>query len=115
MDTTFRKVDKTWGHEEIVVNDGFCFKRLIIRAGHRVGLHHHQVKDELFYLESGRLHIELAGVECVLQPQEWLRVRPGTWHTMAALADSVLLEASTHDDPTDSYRDLSRPSGKITP
>jgi mannose-6-phosphate isomerase-like protein (cupin superfamily) len=108
----FTKVDKLWGHEEIIVNDEFCFKRLVVNKGWRVSYHHHKIKDELFYLEKGLVVIELNTVEYTLGPGQWLRVRPGDWHSFAALADSVLLEASTHDDPSDSYRDPSRLSGR---
>ena len=111
----YEMVKKVWGHEEIVVNDGFCFKRLIVHKGWQVSYHHHKVKDELFYLATGHMTIERNGIIFELKPGQWLRVFPGDWHSFAALKNSVLLEASTHDDPADSYRDPNRLSGKMEP
>jgi len=106
-------VSKAWGHEEILANDDFCFKRLIVKGGWQVSYHHHKIKDELFYLESGEINIEFNNSKITLHPGDWLRVRPGDWHSFAGVADrSVLLEASTHDDPGDSYRNPERLSGR---
>lgn len=106
-------VQKVWGHEEILANDDFCFKRLVIKEGFQCSYHHHKIKDELFYLESGKVTVEKNGVKFVLLPSQWVRVRPGEVHSFGGLCDSVILEASTHDEPEDSYRDPKRLSGKI--
>jgi quercetin dioxygenase-like cupin family protein len=106
-------IDKLWGHEEILANDAFCFKRLVVNKGWRVSYHHHKLKDELFYLESGSITLTINGVTQQLAPRQWRRVLPGNWHSFTALEDSVILEASTHDDPADSYRDSSRLSGRM--
>ena len=104
---------KSWGHEEVLANDGFCFKRLIIKQGWQVSYHHHKIKDELFYLESGKLRMTIDGNVTVMLPRQWERIKPEIWHSFAGLEDSVLLEASTRDDPEDSYRDNSKLSGRI--
>ena len=106
-------VPKLWGHEEIIANDEFCFKRLVLRKGWKVSYHHHQEKDELFYLESGLVVIERDGRPFLLRPRQWLRIRPKQKHSFAGLEDSVLLEASTHDETEDSYREPGRLSGRI--
>lgn len=107
------RIEKAWGHEEILANDAFCFKRLVLRKGWQVSYHHHKIKDELFYLESGKIRLTMDGRAHLLMPKQWARVRPGTWHSFAGLEDSVILESSTHDDPSDSYRDNSKLSGRI--
>lgn len=106
-------IPKAWGHEEIIANAGFCFKRLVIKKGWRVSYHHHKIKDELFYCESGLVNLRLNGKVKELRPRQWARIRPGDWHSMGAIEDSVLLEASTHDDPQDSFRDPSCLSGRV--
>ena len=85
------RVKKAWGHEEIVVNDGFCFKRLLIKKGYQVSYHKHKVKDELFYLERGLVRIDRNGTVFLMRPGQWLRIFPGDWHTMAGIEESVLL------------------------
>ena len=106
-------VKKVWGHEEILANDNFCFKRLIVNKGWQVSYHYHKVKDELFYLESGKIRMTIDGKVTVMMPRQWARILPGTWHSFAGLEDSVLLEASTHDAPGDSYRNNSKLSGRM--
>lgn len=112
--STVKIVPKVWGQEEILANDGFCFKKLIVKKGYQVSYHHHKVKDELFYLESGKIRLTLNGKRYLLLPQRWARVKPGDWHSFAGLEDSVILEASTHDESSDSYRDGAMLSGKMT-
>lgn len=107
-----RRVDKEWGYEEIIANDGFCFKRLHLKRGYRCSLHHHKIKDELFYIESGMVMLECYGKQYFMSPKTWHRVRPGVWHRFAGIEDSVILEASTHDEPSDSYRQEGQSSGK---
>ena len=47
---------KGWGHEKWIVNtDEYCGKLLFFNEGKRCSWHYHKVKDETFYLQSGRI------------------------------------------------------------
>ena len=49
-------VPKGWGHEKwIVNNDEYCGKLLFFEEGKRCSWHYHKIKDETFYLQSGKL------------------------------------------------------------
>lgn len=118
-------VEKAWGAELIVVNRilgrgaGYCGKRMTLRAGFRCSLHWHHRKDEVFFVESGRMLVELSqpgvghlvahGVTPtyetrVVGPGESVLVTPGTIHRFTGLEDVVFFEFSSPDDPADSFR-----------
>ena len=50
---------KEWGEEQWIVNKEYCGKKLILRKNHRCSMHSHRQKDEVFYLQSGRVLLEL--------------------------------------------------------
>ena len=55
-----RQVDKPWGYELIwAVTDVYVGKVLFVRAGESLSLQFHRVKDEAWYVQSGRAMIEL--------------------------------------------------------
>ena len=96
-----KRVEKPWGHEEIwAETDTYVGKILVIRAGHRLSLQHHEVKEETIRLQSGLMALELeneAG-EMVLyevKPGESHHIFPGRKHRMAAIEDCEVLEVST--------------------
>lgn len=97
-----RKVEKPWGWELIWAHgDEYVGKILFIRAGHSLSLQFHRVKDESWYVQSGRAGVEVGEVgeavlkEEVLGPGAALRFRPGTVHRVTALEDTTILEVST--------------------
>jgi mannose-6-phosphate isomerase len=104
MATQTHVVPKSWGEEHWIVNKEYCGKKLIIKKGHRCSLHYHKQKDEVFYVTSGRMLLELAGEEMVLEPGDHRHVAPGTLHRMTGLTDVELIEFSTHHEDADSYR-----------
>ena len=103
-------VDKVWGREEWLENNArYCVKLLHLRRGHRCSLHYHPVKDETFYVVSGRVLLEYGGPTTarggpicetrVLSAGDHHRLLPGTVHRFTGLVDSVFLEAgTTHSD-----------------
>lgn len=100
--TLFRCIPKPWGHEEIfaLVDGKYCGKRLHIRAGYALSLQLHEHKDETIGVETGRLSLEIGSSEETLEyfellPGEVVRIPPTTVHRMAAVTDTVVLEAST--------------------
>jgi mannose-6-phosphate isomerase len=97
-----RRVDKPWGLELIwVETDRYVGKVLFVRAGESLSLQFHRVKDEAWYVQSGRAKIELGKVgEAVLSEEivaapAYFRFEPGTVHRVTALKDTVIIEVST--------------------
>lgn len=96
-----RRVEKPWGHEEIWAHtDRYVGKLLVIRAGHRLSLQHHEVKEETLRLMSGRIEVARGPAPddlelCVLVAGDRIHLPARTVHRFTALEDSVLLEVST--------------------
>jgi len=96
-----RRVEKPWGYEIWwAVTDEYVGKLLHVNRGHRLSLQYHERKDETSYLLSGRLLLvqgesldSLADAE--VHPGQAWRNQPGVIHTIEALEDSDVLEAST--------------------
>lgn len=100
--TEVRHVPKPWGHETIwAANELYVGKILHIKAGHRLSVQYHNVKDETVYLLSGTLKywMQLEGSDTLcdvhLTVGQAYRVTPGTIHSMEAVTDCDVLEAST--------------------
>jgi len=106
---------KGWGYEDwIVNNDKYCGKLLLFEKNKKCSLHYHKIKDETFYLQSGKLKLILADsleeynngdvVEIIMEKGDCLYIWPGRVHQMIALEDSELFEFSTRHIEEDSYR-----------
>lgn len=96
---------KTWGHEEWIVNSEYCGKKLVLNEGHCCSLHYHKIKDETFYIASGRVGFQLNDEYFILNPGDSLLITPGTKHRFYGLENSEIFEFSTHHLEEDSYRD----------
>ena len=98
-----RRVDKPWGYELIFAHtDQYVGKVLFVRAGQALSLQYHEVKDEAWYVESGRANLELGTVgddgpldTVELVTGDAYHFRPGTIHRVAAIEDTTILEVST--------------------
>ncbi len=97
-----QRVDKPWGHEQwfALVDGKFCGKALHVSKGHALSLQYHERKDEVMFVQTGRVRVEIGAHESSLEafelsPGEAIHVRPGIRHRVTAVEDSVLLEAST--------------------
>ena len=97
-----RRVDKPWGYELIwALTDVYCGKVLFVQAGASLSLQFHNVKDESWYVQSGRAQLELGRVgqsvldEEVIGPGAAFHYEPGTVHRVTALEDTTILEVST--------------------
>jgi quercetin dioxygenase-like cupin family protein len=101
-----RKVNKVWGNEEwIVNNDKYCGKILNLRRGFRSSIHYHKNKHETFYVDSGRVLLELEGLGIkVLETGTIQEIKPNQKHRFTGLEDSRIFEFSTTHDDSDSYR-----------
>ena len=107
-----KHVDKGWGHEKWIVNKPeYCGKLLFLKQGKRCSWHHHKLKDEVFYIQSGKIMLYYS--ECdditkakqqILSPGDAFHVYIGLRHQMVALEDSEVFEFSTQHFDSDSHR-----------
>ena len=102
-----RKVEKPWGSELIfALTDDYCGKVLFVRAGQALSLQYHEVKDEGWYVQSGRAALELGTVgdessdhTVEIVSGDAFHFSPGTVHRVTAIEDLTVLEVSTpHPD-----------------
>jgi mannose-6-phosphate isomerase len=119
-----RKVEKPWGYELIfALTELYCGKVLFVRAGQALSLQYHEVKDEAWYVESGRASLELGTVgdestfhTVELNAGDAYRFRPGTVHRVTAIDDTTILEVSTpHLDDVVRLEDRYGREGTSTP
>jgi mannose-6-phosphate isomerase-like protein (cupin superfamily) len=96
-----RRVKKPWGHETIWAETPlYVGKILHVKAGEKLSVQYHNVKDETIYLLAGRMRF-LAGpigsdlVKVPLRVGQSYRITPMTVHRMEAIEDCDILEAST--------------------
>ena len=105
-------VPKGWGYEKWIVNKPeYCGKILFFAKGKKCSWHYHKLKDEVFYLQSGKMLIKYGdddnlkeANEIILSVGENFHVYRGLRHQMIALEDSELFEFSTQHFDSDSYR-----------
>jgi len=93
--------DHTWGHEIWIVNNpDYCSKLLVLENRAPSSLHYHALKKETFKVLQGRVFIgrEYSEGEEVAVPRD---IR----HQFRAIeVPSIIAEASTHHDDSDTYR-----------
>jgi len=102
-------VSKPWGYELWICNsDKYCGKKLFIKQGRHLSYHHHKIKDEVLYVESGQIRFtydDSDGAKSIIMPAGYaFHVLPGVVHQMQAISDTMLLEFSTQHFDDDSYR-----------
>jgi mannose-6-phosphate isomerase-like protein (cupin superfamily) len=95
------RVEKPWGYELVYAStERYLGKVIVIRAGEQLSLQFHRKKDEVIYVHSGRIELEVGepgrtpDVE-VVGPGRAFRFTPGTVHRWRALEDTLVLEVST--------------------
>ena len=88
-----KHVDKGWGWERWVVNcEEYCGKLLFFERGKRCSWHYNKLKDEVFYLQSGKLLVKFSDCddinlaeEIVLEAGQNFYIYQGLRHQMLAL------------------------------
>ncbi|MDB4887196.1 MAG: cupin [Gemmatimonadetes bacterium] len=121
--TDVRHVPKPWGHETIwAANDLYVGKILHIKAGEKLSVQYHNVKDETIYLLSGELKywVQLPGTDELYDTKltvgQAFRITPLTIHYMEAVTDCDVLEASTpHLDDVVRLQDVYGREGTSAP
>jgi len=96
------RVEKPWGYELIWSKTAsYAGKILFVKAGESLSLQFHKVKDEAWYVLSGRAELELGGPgERVLNTEviaggAAFHFPPGTVHRLTAVEDTTIIEVST--------------------
>ncbi len=105
-------VPKGWGFEKWINNSKeYCGKLLYFVKGKQCSWHYHELKDEVFYVQSGRIRVYFAehdriedAKEVILGPGDNFHVYRGLRHRMQAIEDTELFEFSTQHFDSDSHR-----------
>ena len=105
-------VPKGWGFEKWIVNNKkYCGKLLYFVKGKRCSWHYHKIKDEVFYIQSGKILLKYSyqddlekAEEKILYQGDSFHVPVGLRHRMIALQDTELFEFSTQHFDSDSIR-----------
>lgn len=105
-------VPKGWGFEKWIVNsDEYCGKLLYFVKGKRCSWHYHKLKDEVFYIQSGKMMVHFSDEDdinsahsIILERGDNFHVYRGLRHQMLALEDTELFEFSTTHYDSDSIR-----------
>jgi mannose-6-phosphate isomerase-like protein (cupin superfamily) len=107
-------VPKGWGFEKwIVNNEKYCGKILYIVKDHKCSWHYHKIKDETFYVQSGKIELRYGkdhdinmSTSVVLNKGDHFHIPVGLVHQMRAIEDTELFEFSTQHFDEDSIRIL---------
>ena len=105
-------VPKGWGFEKWIHNsDLYCGKLLYFVKGRKCSWHYHKLKDEVFYVQSGKILVRYSkedsldeATEIILNVGDNFHVDVGLRHQMEAIEDTELFEFSTQHLEIDSYR-----------
>lgn len=106
-----QRVEKGWGYELIFANDPlYCGKILHFDSGYTTSMHFHAIKVETFYVLSGEFNI--ITIDTTNAQRTLTRLTIGEKmdipkllpHKIEAVIGGDIVEVSTHDYETDSYR-----------
>lgn len=107
-------IPKVWGKEIWMANtELYCGKKLILKKGKRCSLHYHKNKDETFYIDTGKVLMEVDGKKGIMISGEAILIESNTNHRFSGLENSVIIEISMHHEDSDSYRIDGQLSGDI--
>lgn len=103
-------VPKGWGYEKWIVNKTeYCGKILFFSKTKKCSWHYHNIKDEVFYIQSGKLQVSYGHTDnleeakiTVLEKGDNFHVPVGMRHQMLALEDTEMFEFSTQHFDEDS-------------
>ena len=104
-------VAKGWGYEDHIWNESYCGKLLHMHGGRKLSWHKHDIKDEVFYIQSGKVILycgydpDIAKADIYeLNPGDSFHIPTGMIHRLEAVVDSDIFEFSTHHEDSDSIR-----------
>lgn len=112
-------IKKGWGHEQIwATNDKYCGKILRFNQGAKFSMHFHAVKDETWYVLSGKFVVKCINTETAskyekeLKPGDVWQNPPLLPHQLICVEAGAIVEVSTPDSVEDNYRVLPGDSQK---
>jgi mannose-6-phosphate isomerase-like protein (cupin superfamily) len=104
-------VQKGWGHEVIIVNSPkYCGKILHFHAGGKFSMHYHLLKEETWYVASGRFRFRYIDTtdatmyEVALGVGDIVTNYVGQPHQIICEEEGGIFEVSTEHFDSDSYR-----------
>ena len=105
-------VKKGWGFEKWITNtEKYCGKLLHFESGKKCSWHYHLIKDEVFYVHSGKIRLlyglndnKYEATELILNPGDHFHIPPRMRHQMLAIQETDLYEFSTQHFEEDSIR-----------
>lgn len=104
-------VPKGWGHEVIIVNTPkYCGKILHFHAGGKFSMHYHLLKEETWYVASGRFRFRYIDTRDATLYETPLKVGDivtnyvGQPHQIICEEEGDIYEVSTEHFDSDSYR-----------
>lgn len=104
-------VEKSWGWEDWIWNGKYCGKKLFVNKGKSCSWHYHKVKDEVMYVESGKILLtygwdedESTAATLTMTPGMVFHIPPGMLHRFTGLEESLMTEFSTHHSEKDVVR-----------
>ncbi len=112
MTSSIKYVPKGWGFEKWICNSQeYCGKLLYFVKGKKCSWHYHVLKDETFYIQSGKILLKYSeedeietAQEIVLEKGDKFHIYRGLRHQMFAIEDTELFEFSTQHFDEDSIR-----------
>jgi len=106
-------VEKGWGSELIwATNDKYCSKMLQFNTGAKFSMHFHAIKEETWYILSGKFKvicintINAQQYEQILEKNDIWHNPPLLPHQLICMEEGTIVEVSTPDSVEDNYRVL---------
>jgi len=107
-----KRVEKGWGYELWIVNkEEYCGKLLFFEKNKKCSWHYHKIKDEVFYVQTGKILIKFSWEDEITKAEEMILdqgqnfyIPTGLRHQMVALEESEIFEFSTQHFDEDSIR-----------
>ncbi len=104
-------VEKGWGHELIfATNEKYCGKLLTFNKDARFSMHFHAIKDETWYVLSGKYTVRYIDTKTsehheveLTEGMVW-RNMPLFPHQVICVEAGTIIEVSTPDSVEDNYR-----------
>ena len=104
-------VSKGWGSEIIwATNDKYCGKMLNFNIGSKFSMHFHAVKDETWYIISGKFQVKVIDTKTTditlheLNAGDIWHNPPLLPHQLICIEAGTICEVSTADSVEDNYR-----------
>lgn len=106
--------NKEWGQNILIFkNDSTEIHQIFINCGGRSSKHYHKYKNNIFFIQRGKLLVERWGLDntiesFVLNEKDTIDIQNGIYHRFTAIEDTSAIEIYYISINTnDIYRDIS--------